>query len=290
MVSVEAWPAFKDHKLVTAFTSYTLGKEPDKEEMHLLECGKRLKKLNFNKAEWEEIRAELSECDWAELETVAKSSPTLALQVLMDEVIPILEKHVPAKYSRKKKGKSVVDRRRKLIWRRLSKVKAKIKSASSIHKLFKLLQDKSDLEQQLLEDYAATNRQEEDKAIFNMKSNPKSFFSFSKSRQKTKAKIGPFIDKSTGIPNPDPDFAAAELGKQYSSVFVDPRPEWAVENVQEFFNIAEDLALLDIEFTEDDIVTACSELKATSAAGADGIPASLLKTCIKELRKPLFIL
>ena len=123
-----------------------------------------------------------------------------------------------------------------------------------------------------------------------MKSSPNSLFSFSKSRQRTKARIVPFIDKSTGAPNPDPDFAAEELGKQYSSVFVDPRPEWVVDNVKEFFDIAEDLAMLDIEFTEDDIVAACSELKITSAAGADGVPASLLKDCKKELSKPLYLL
>ena len=251
---------------------------------------KRLKRLNFNQAQWPEIHAELSECDWTDLETAAKTSPTLALSIFMEELITLVERHVPSKQPRKKKNKTSVDRRRKLCWRRLSKVKARIRTASSLHKLTRLLQDKSDLEQQLLEDYTAVNRQEEDKAVFNMKANPKSFFSFSKSRQKTKAKIGPFIDQSTGVPNPDPDFAAAELGRQYSSVFVDPRPEWAVNNVKDFFNMSGSSALLDVEFTEEDIVTACSELKPNSAAGADGVPACLLKTCRKELSHPLFLI
>ena len=124
-----------------------------------------------------------------------------------------------------------------------------------------------------------------------MKTNPKVFFSFSKSRQKTKAKIGPFIDQSSGKPNPDPDFAADELGRQYSSVFVQPRPNWVVKNVREFFSQDHDgPTLTDIEFTEEDIESACAELKTSSAAGADGIPASLLKTCRKELSRPLFIL
>ena len=51
-----------------------------------------------------------------------------------------------------------------------------------------------------------------------MKTNTKAFFSYSKARQKTKSKFGPFIDQSIGRPNPNPDFAAAELAKQYSSV------------------------------------------------------------------------
>ena len=126
-----------------------------------------------------------------------------------------------------------------------------------------------------------------------MKTNPKAFFSFSKSRQKTKAKIGPFIDQTTNQPNPDPDFAAAESGRQYSSVFVEPRPEWVVNNVREFFGHdieGDDQSLIDIMFTEEDIEAACAELKASSAAGADGIPASLLRTCRKELRRPLYLL
>ena len=43
-------------------------------------------------------------------------------------------------------------------------------------------------------------------------------------------------------------------------------------------------ALTDIQFSIYDIELACSELKASSAAGADGISASLLKTCRKKNR------
>ena len=48
--------------------------------------------------------------------------------------------------------------------------------------------------------------------------------------------------------------------------------------------------LADFDFTEDDIEFARSELSSTSAAGPDGIPASLLKLCRKELKRPLFLL
>ena len=240
---------------------------------------------------WMEIQAELGEVDWVDMEDAARISPTLALSTFMEELVPLLERHVPAKLT-KKKSRNKIDRQRKLCWRRLGKVKDRIKTATSIQKLTKLLQDKSILEQQLLEDYAAVNCQEEDKAVFSMKSNPKAFFSFSKSRQNTRAKIGPFIDQSSGQPNPDPDFAAEELGRQYSSVFVKPRPEWVVKDAKEFFDndAADDPSLTDISFSEKDIAAACAELKASSAAGADGIPASLLKSCKNELSKPLHIL
>ena len=218
-VSVEAWPRFTDHKLVTSNVSYHLGASIATKETHLLECGRKLKMLNFNKAQWVEIQAELSELDWSEMEVAANDSPTKALNIFLEELIPILERHVPQRKS-KQKACQRMDRRRRILWRRLSKIRGRIKSASSIHKLTKLLQDKQDLEQQLYEDYSATNTMEENQAIFNIKSNPKAFFSFARSRQKTRARIGPFIDPVNGKPNPLPEFAASVLSTQYSSVFV----------------------------------------------------------------------
>ena len=124
-----------------------------------------------------------------------------------------------------------------------------------------------------------------------MKENSKAFFSFAKSRQKTRTRIGQFIDPATGNPNHDPDFAASVLADPYKSVFVQPRPEWTVKDIPEFFNSStEGPKLSDLDFNETDIEIACSELSPSSAVGADGVPASLLKTCRKELSKPLFIL
>ena len=49
-VSVAEWPAFTDHSIVTASVSYKLEKEKVVEKTHLLDSGRRLKKLNFSKA------------------------------------------------------------------------------------------------------------------------------------------------------------------------------------------------------------------------------------------------
>ena len=48
--------------------------------------------------------------------------------------------------------------------------------------------------------------------------------------------------------------------------------------------------MTDIDFCEDDIEIACSELSCSSAPGPDGIPSSLLKICRKELKFPLYVL
>ena len=221
-VSVEPWPRFTDHNIVTAHISYQLGATLDVSESYILDNGRRLNALNFYKARWEEIQAELSELDWVEMEEAAKTSPTDALNIFMDELLPLLERHVQLK-SFCKKSKQTVDRRRTLLWKRLYKVKTKLKSATSIQKLTKLLQDRQELQEQLYQDYSAMSSLEEDQAVLNMKSNPKAFYSFAKSRQKTKSKDGLLLDPTTGTPSPYPTYAASELSRQYSSVFVPPR-------------------------------------------------------------------
>ena len=55
-VSVADWPAFTDQSVVTASARYKLKKEKAVEETHLLDSGRRLKKLNFSKAPWPEIQ------------------------------------------------------------------------------------------------------------------------------------------------------------------------------------------------------------------------------------------
>ena len=272
-VSAESWPSFSDHKLVSATVSFQLEKVQDVEESHLLESGYRLKKLNFAKAPWPEIQAELE---------LAKESPVNAHLWFMDILLPLLENLVPKKTPRRK-GRNRMERQRKLLWRKLTKIQRSIDSSASLSKISKLLQDKWELENQLKSQYASQNWNEEKKAVENMKENSKYFFSFAKSRQKTKARIGPFLDPTSGQPNPDPDYAASVLFDQYKSVFVQPRSQWKVNNVKEFFSSqgTHGSVLTDIEFTENDIENACYELKPSSAAGADGVPATLLKTCRK---------
>ena len=256
--------------------------------MHLLESGRRLKKLDFNKADWPQIKTELAVIDWSHMEGL---EPTSSLSWFFAQVLPVLERHVPERKVRSKRRKPMMDRRRRLLWNRLRKCKAKLKSANSLNHLTKLLQNKADLELELSQDYDAINKMEEDQAVLRIKENPKAFFSFAKRRQTTRARIGPFLDPSTGQPNPSPDFAASELSKQYKSVFVQPREAWIIDDVKDFFTGAAtpEPSLSELVFSEDDIVKACKELKASSAAGADGVPAALLKNCCNELKHPLFL-
>ena len=182
-------------------------------------------------------------------------------------------------------------RRRRLLWKRHAKAKKNFQSASSIHKVAENLGKMWELEKQISKDYMATNNMMEDKVVFNMKDNIKAFFSFARTRQKVKAKVGPFLDPATGTPNPSPDFAAEALQRQYDSVFAVPRSAWSVSDYKEHFREdGDEDTLSNFTFSVEDIEHACSELRGTAAPGPDGVPAQLLKTCRQELSKPLHIL
>ena len=184
-------------------------------------------------------------------------------------------------------------RMRKLLWRKLSKIDQRLKSATTMQKKAKILQQKWALEKQIAEDFTADKNAEEDNAVLRIKENPKAFFSFARSRMNTKSKVGPFVDPATASPNSSPDYCCQALKDQYDSVFAAPRPQWKVDSLQDHFKVdsqATDSSdiLQDIVFTVQDIEKACLQLSSSSAAGPDGVPSILLKTCRKQLSLPLY--
>ena len=128
--------------------------------------------------------------------------------------------------------------------------------------------------------------------MLRLKENPKAFFSFARSRQNTRAKVGPFMDPVSGMPNGSPDYCSKALQQQYESVFATPRPQWKVDSLEEHFRLegTETNALSDISFSREDVEKACLQLSSSSAAGPDGVPAMLLKSCRKQLSQPLYYL
>ena len=137
----------------------------------------------------------------------------------------------------------------------------------------------------------------ENRVVKEMKTNPKAFFAYGRAWQKTKARVGPFLDPRTGITNNDQDYAAKLLSEHYSSVLTQPRPEHEVDDPKEFFSGGTDWREQQgrptlHDFTLDDIELACNELIPSSSPGPDGpdVPEVLLKTALRELREPLFLI
>ena len=113
-------------------------------------------------------------------------------------------------------------------------------------------------------------------------------FSFAKRRQESKDSVGPFIDQTTGVINPNPVHTAETMRNQYESIFSAPKIESVVSDPDSFYlTTPSEISIADVVFTREDIETACSALLPRSAAGGDGVPASLLKNCKTILSLPL---
>ena len=207
---------------------------------------------------------------------------------------------VPKKVTGKSFGKRKVDKERRRLWRRMGKLRKRLATTRSVSRATSLHLSLQKIEKELKLSYDKQGWEEESRVVGAMRADPKTFFAYGRARQKTKVKVGPFLDPDTGAPNPDPDFAARLLSEQYSSVFTQPRPEYVVTDTTEFFGSEGESdwrhnhqgrpTLKDIKFTKDDIEVACKELKASSSPGPDGFPALLLKTAAWEQRHHLYLL
>ena len=81
------------------------------------------------------------------------------------------------------------------------------------------------------------------------------------------------------------------LLEQFSSVFSTTSNDKKVTNPDLFFLDNENETQLDdIIINDDHIISAVNEMSASSSAGPDGLPSSILKECIPELIQPLKIL
>ena len=101
-------------------------------------------------------------------------------------------------------GLSKQSRKRNLIWRKLKKVKDLMVWFNSCQKMSRLLETRRKIESELRNLYTRHNREAENRVIKEMKQNPNVFFSYAKARQKTKAKVGPLLDPSSGKLNCEP--------------------------------------------------------------------------------------
>ena len=91
------------------------------------------------------------------------------------------------------------------------------------------------IDKELLNSYKEESVVNETRAIENIKSNPKYFFSYARKKLKTRNKIGPFDiegEKFTSLSD-----ICIKLVQQYSSSFSQPDPRYKIENPKEFFTM-----------------------------------------------------
>ena len=127
----------------------------------------------------------------------------------------------------------------------------------------------------------------ENKAIDKMYVNKKSFFTYMKSKNKEKTKIGPFVDNKGKVID---DIPANTLQKQYCDMWSSPKLEDRIDNPDEFFDDSDKNAeprITGITFTMEKIRKAINKVRIDAAPGPDGISPYILKTFCDEILSPL---
>ena len=240
--------------------------------------------LNFNKADWNEIRESFESEDWSNLE----DKP---VEVMVSEfekiVINSCEKSTP-KHKTPRKNKNNIPADRRALIKLKSNLNHKINLNKYVlpqkdeNKLKKLITKKAEVEDKIKISIEEEARRKEIKMLSEIKTNPKVFYSYAKRKRNVKSKIGP-LEGEDGKLYDDPVKIANILQKQYQSVFSNPDTETNSDTE----NTNNEATISDIEITEDEIIKAISLIPANSAGGPDKFPACILKECKNQLAKPL---
>ena len=124
----------------------------------------------------------------------------------------------------------------------------------------------------------------EAKATDKIKSNPKVFFAYSSRKRSHKANIGPL--KTGNNYTSDSKKMAEILNNQYKDMF-----SYMKDTYPPLYD--QDLPvppLVDLNFSEDDLIGIMKKISPSSASGHDQFPSFLLKHFAQVLAKPLCIL
>jgi len=123
--------------------------------------------------------------------------------------------------------------------------------------------------------------------IKNMKTNPRKFYAYLNSKKKNQNRIGP-INSDNGHPIEDDIEMAESFNRVFSSVFqrgpdtVDPAPKLFDETIHD--------AISFVEFPRELVEKKLKHLRAHSAPGPDDMHPLFLKSCAHELSEPLALI
>ena len=279
--------ALSDHDMITCYTSHDLWLYNIDSEVS--EMSVNLSNYNLNKANWPNIKENLNTLNWPELfrnQTAEQQQITF-----MNTITDIIHANCPRYTMMRGQNKTRIPRDRRILFRqRKRKMRLKNKPSTSPRTSMRLEREIQDIEYKLITSFKEERLRSEQRAVNNIKSNPKYFYSYARRHQTIKTGIGPLKINDCLLKSPE-DISKALL-EQYSSVYSIPDTDAEINDPTEYFNDANvnHATLLDIEFNELMIENEIKQLKNNSAAGPDHFPVMLLKSCKEELSKPLYLM
>ena len=203
----------------------------------------------------------------------------VCIDELIDEIANKCSIYVPLKRP-KKTHISKYHRERKILMRRRSNL---CKKTIPCHKI---TQELIDIEAVICTSHHDEKLFDESWAVAKIKDDPEYFFRFAKKSSICKTDIGPLKNVQTNCLTHDKLEMCKLLLDHFDSVFTTPDPSKIINDPKTFFAeppVLDASCLSDINLSETVIVDAIKELSPNSAAGPDGIPATLLISCASEI-------
>ena len=250
--------------------------------------GTTLASYNLNKASWDNIQESLGSLDWRTIFSNKDSGEQQA--TLMDHVSTIVQANCRKYACRPGQSRNLIPRDRRILFRQRKRKLQKRNSPTTGDRQRALLDNEiQEIEKKLIASFKREKLAEEERAINNIKTNPKHFYSYARKHLVLKGGIGPLKVDDNLITAPQA--ISESLSAQYSSAFTRPDPINAIGDPVAFFTIDNTNlpALLNIDFNEQMIKDEIDNLNNNSAPGPDHFPVLLLKKCKKELSKPIYL-
>ena len=243
---------------------------------------------NFNRKDidWDTINSEFMNYDWYSI--LENGDITSFFQKLDENALELCDRHIQKRIKRRSK----CEREKRRLYKRRRFIIKRLKSTflPPYHRQ-KLETDLKTTEEKLKQFFKEQEDREERNAIESMKSNPKTFFSYAKRKQKTKLGIGP-LQNADGTYTDDPQEMCEILRKQYESVFSEPKSTFQIDDPDKFF-LEYDIqgpSFTDIDLTPEDFVAAIDEMPMHSTPGPDAWSSIFIKNCKTSISIPLCLI
>ena len=278
-----------DHKMIEVFTR--LSSKPNEANRNFQNLSKtNMANLNYHdeKIDWEKIKQMLRQVKWhEEMQNKTTEECYFRLEKIVGDII---QDKIPPK--KEKVRKLQICREKRTLFRKKRKLINTLQKCTTQNRIQAIEKEIQNYEAQIKRLLMSKMQREEDKAVDNIKKNPRYFYSFAKRKTNMREEVGPLkMSQGSGLTS-KPQQIADILKEQYESAFSKPKADKRVTNPSLFFGSTENERekISDIEFDEADIVKAINNVKTFSAAGPDAWNAKLIKNCKLELAQPLYIM
>ena len=260
-----------DHNSITWDTIIRMGQDTTK----------RYAYRDWKRAHWEKMKEELSNMQW-EQEMKGRTVEDM-WKILKEKYEKQIDEHVPMREHKNKK---------KPMWQTKKVIKHIRKKRKAWNKWkecgTKEREDNYKKEQRLVKlELENAKRDFERKMAEKIKDDPKTFYSYIRSKQRAKDEVGPIKDENGNVIDTEKETVEA-LNKCFHKVFTKEN-----DNIPEIHmpeNARNTTKLMHVNITEEMVLKKLMEIKQGKAAGPDNISTYYLKNMALQLARPLQIL